>query len=105
MRGEQAGGVPQPLGPRLQATGGGRPSTGEPCCEQLMRRGYVGPDGDRRQGSESRGVVHQMQRVAVGDDDVVRVLVLGHDLWPAWRQVMGATPVQYVAEGALFGSE
>lgn len=70
-----------------------------------MRRWCVGPDGDRRQGSESGSVVHQMQRVAVGDDDVVRVLVLGHDLWPAWRQVVGATPVQHVAEGALVGSE
>lgn len=57
--------------------GGGRaPAGGEAGGEQLVGGGALVPDGDRRYAAESGGVVDEVELVAVGQDDVVGVLVL-----------------------------
>ena len=47
--------------------------------EQIVGCRMLVPDGDRRHGSESGGVVNE-ENILVGDDYVVCVFVLGDDL-------------------------
>jgi len=53
----------------------GFPAIGDSAFEQLVGCWMFVPDGDRRHGSESRGVVHEKD-IAIGNDHIVREFIL-----------------------------
>lgn len=59
------------------------------------------PDGDRRQTSESRRVVDEIEAPAVRHHDVVRVLVLHHDVGDDARRIVLQRPANDLVERPL----
>ena len=56
------------------------------------------PDGDRRQAAQSGGVEHEVEAVGVRHHDVVRVLILNHDLLDHPARVAHEAPAHDVLE-------
>ncbi len=56
------------------------PSAGYASVEQFVGGRLVIPDGDRRQSTESRGIVDKPDAAGMSDDDIVGVFVLNDDI-------------------------
>ena len=78
FRRHDARGIPKHLLATLEGRGGGLPSASEPRVQHLSRARSTAPDGDRRHGSESGGVVDEIAVAGDFEHHVVRVLVLRH---------------------------
>ena len=67
----------------LTIGGSGFPAVRDPPFEQFVGCRMLVPDGDRRHGSQSRGVVNE-EDIAIGNDHIVREFILrdhlGNDL-------------------------
>ena len=96
--GDGTAGVAEDAVALLQLRGRRPPPASEPSVEKLSRSGDVIPDGDRRDAAESRCVEDERQPVTPADDDVVRVLVLRHDLVNQARRRLDAEPIEHGAE-------
>ncbi len=84
----------------LQPARCGLPSPCQSRVKQLTIRRPVIPDGDRRHGTESGGVVDEIPSL-VSDEDVMRVLVLGEDAFHHKRWPKLATPFEGSFERGL----
>ena len=99
---ENAGRIPQNSVASLETTGGGRPAPLHSGIEKLSIRGPVIPDGDRRHGPESGGIVDEVA-LPVRNQDIMRVLVLRQDCLDIERWLLAPTPVERALQGGLRG--
>ena len=68
FRRDHAGRVAEHLIAALQLRRRRSPACGHPSLEQFGRRGPSSPDGDRRHGAQSGGVVREIEPVIAGSD-------------------------------------
>lgn len=73
--------IAQHLVATLQGAGSGSPPARESGVEQLTRARLMIPDGDRRQGTQSRRIEVEPISAGVGHQNVMGVLVLRQDQW------------------------
>jgi hypothetical protein len=76
----QTPGVTQDLGAIFGSRGRWFPSAGNASIEQFVGGRLVIPDGDRRQSTESRGIVNEPDTAGMSNDDIVGVFVLNDDI-------------------------
>jgi hypothetical protein len=84
------------LEPRLRR----RPASRQTGIEQLLRRRFVIPHGDRRDRADSRGVENEHETLTPRHDDVVSVFVLRNDLANGAGRLLDAHPIEHGAECA-----
>lgn len=88
----------------FQSGGRGLPTFGKSVLQKLVRARVLVPDGDRRHGTESSGVVNE-EDVLVRDDYVVGEFVLGDDLRDRLRMYFftrfARGPDEHVAEPSV----
>ena len=99
LAGHGTGGIPQHRIPRLQPRWRRLPSAAEPLREQLRGRWLVIPHGDRRDGTQSRGIEDEEVATIERQDDVVGVLILRDDLDHLLRWHLFSGPLEHVREG------
>ncbi len=73
------------------------PPAGQARVEQLTIGGLVAPDGDRRHGAQSRGVIDEIASLE-RDEHVMRVLVLRQDGRDLERRALLPAPLQDALE-------
>jgi len=101
QRRHRAGRVTEHFIARLEPRRRRPPARGQARVEQLVVCRPMIPDGDRRDGAESRGVEGEVSAVGPLDDDVVRVFVLRQDVGHRTRRMLRAQPGHHVVERAL----
>ena len=77
------------------------PATRQACREQLGRGRLAAPDGDRRHGTQSRGIEDEIDLLVIPHHDVVRVFVLGDDLGYRTGRLLAACPREDIPQRAL----
>ena len=76
-----------------------RPAGGQARRQELIGVGAVVPHGDRFEGAQSGRVEDEGTPAAPGEDDVVGIFVLHHDLLERERRPRRERPAQQLLQG------
>ncbi len=77
------------------------PTARHASVEQFIRARLMTPDGDRRQSTESRGVINKPYAARMINDDVMRVFVLNDDIFDHLHGFLPQSPTNHVLQCLL----
>ena len=98
IRLEQTRGMAENAIAALKAARSRLPPASYARVQQLVRRRLLGPDGDRRQGTQSSRVEGKMSSVRQLHDDIVTVFVHGDNIVYNHRGIEVASPLEHLGQ-------